>query len=379
MQLAKRARLCSFQRCRPSLLGVLIILFIKSAFALDVWQLTESSQLISEAGTAEGDLGFVFAFCGNKIKPVHGEPHLDYSHYWQDFEKMKSRLESLRAKVKVSLEATREGQTVHFREVVMATDVNIVVEIPSRDAPGGRTSLLMPTAQLPAKEIRFDMPLRDGAKFDRKASPTVVVHYTLRLIGGDNLQGHEMELSPSQKAEELREVNEAVRTATSWLTNAGRLMEGFIRDPASPSSKKVASALHKHFGWNPNTGDFLSSKLPGEIVKQVNQLSQALKGPFNARLASHRRFNLDKKTCQLRQVNASPDADCVTCMLLYPHFFERESSALPTTLLHEMLHNLNNWGDPPNSQEDESGYGSSVTGMFENPASYAGLIRDLGR
>lgn len=183
----------------------------------------------------------------------------------------------------------------------------------------------------------------------------------------------------------------AITRASAWLPKVSQHWNSFVdaQDKGKPLPPKVASALRRHFGWidaDPELPD-----VPRVIADLRTQLTADLPGTYHP----GRELSPGSSARQKRWIIATPwfhDDGTARGLILYPDFFAETPDRRARTVVHEVLHTLEgtgertggwNWADV--AQEDQKKVvGSKKEQRFmvqrykQNPASYAGLLHDLG-
>jgi hypothetical protein len=172
----------------------------------------------------------------------------------------------------------------------------------------------------------------------------------------------------------------AIARARGWLPKVSRQWHAFVeaRQAGKPLPPKVARALTKHFNWADS--DAQVPDMFGIIADLRPQLTADLPGTYH----SAREESPTSAARERRWVIARPwfhDDGSARGLVLYPDFFAKTTDIRARSVTHEVLHTLEragrwSWSDV--AQEDQSKVVGSVQRYMSNPASYAGLLHDLG-
>src|SRR5262249_5483921 len=137
---------------------------------------------------------------------------------------------------------------------------------------------------------------------------------------------------------------------------------------------KIATVLRRHFSWSAEADP--TPELPRLVRREVEALRAGRGARENFRFGAEHRYNVDSNS-RVRTVKACADHHCSMCISFNGDYFRSAIADVQSTiLLHEMLHNINDGSDF--AQEDEVRYPGGGKQAWENPASFAGAIRDLG-
>ncbi len=340
----------------------------------DVWELDNLFDgQFGPYASGHRDTKFDFILCDQKEFRVDVIEHIDMNG--------PDLVSPKRFDVSATLYASRSKKGVRLRVVIHPFTLQLTLK-----HSWAKELITEPPFTAPASEGVFDMELRDGATRDcfegrpvppgQHLPPGIKCVYTLRLLtkSEPDEPGH---AHPTINSSQQKVLDDSYEMARSWLSRAEDAMEGFMKDPGSASSIRVSMMLEKHFAWDENPASL--PRLSSMIIKQIEALKAALSQRLNAGWSPRPRFNVDPN-CILRRVHAAATHGCLTCMTLYPDFFDIETEiARATTVIHETLHNLNDdFAD--HYQETDLGYpGRKMEEAYDNPASYAAFIRDLGK
>jgi hypothetical protein len=173
-------------------------------------------------------------------------------------------------------------------------------------------------------------------------------------------------------------VRAAFIEAKAWLPHVQRQVAAYINAPGKKKSRPVAKALKKHFDWTEKIREQVTfSDAPRIVVAQINLLLTKIDiPPFNANCLSSGATGQP----DLSEIAAEVQSDQIgtNCFSYAPAFFGKKTSpeGRIAIVIHEMLHS---WAGMPRdiAYEGKRDYPPRVGNAVENPASFAGLIRDL--
>lgn len=167
----------------------------------------------------------------------------------------------------------------------------------------------------------------------------------------------------------------AFKEAREWLIRSDDRLQAFLRDPESPQSKAVATALRKHFGMSraeAESGGFASAQ---SVLKNIERLEAKIGQPVTGTCSAANAPSPNSAPDEQRIGIASATSDS-NHFTYAPIFFQRGPPAQGTTVIHEMTHSWLHFSD--SSYEDQGKYPGRSGVAIENPASYGGFIRDIG-
>jgi hypothetical protein len=142
--------------------GLVVLALSSAAFAQhqgDIWTLEMIGKTVSPKGEVVIRSAFELCFCKKEAFAVRGIRQDDFTQAGKQGEI--TWVSPTVRKVVETLEVERIGETIHFREIWPATEIQVVL----RDNRTGRETTTPPITT-PGGDHVFEMPLRDGATLD---------------------------------------------------------------------------------------------------------------------------------------------------------------------------------------------------------------------